>query len=136
MTLKWSDRYRVGDERVDLQHQHLFELINDLDQRVTSGTVRQDSLQTIEALVDYVLQHFADEESLMQQINFRDIVMHRWRHSEFAGKIADMALDWGRGKEVTAEEIRDFLTDWLLDHILTEDMQIGEALRSQRPARV
>lgn len=136
MTLQWNDRYRVGDDRVDRQHQHLFELINDLDRKIATGTVRQDSLQTIEALVDYVLQHFADEESVMQQINFRDIIRHRWHHSEFAGKIADMALDWGRGKEISAEEIRDFLTDWLLNHILTEDMQIGEAVRGQRPARV
>ncbi len=136
MTLQWNDRFRVGQEQIDQQHQYLFKLINALDRKIEAGADRQDSLQTIDALVDYALQHFADEESLMQQINFPGITAHRWCHSEFAGKIADMALDWSEGKEITLQEIRDFLTSWLLDHILTEDMKIGEVVRNQRPARV
>ena len=136
MTLQWSDRFRVGQEQIDQQHQYLFKLIGALDLKIAAGTSREDSLQTIDALVDYALQHFAEEESLMEKINFSGTTSHRWLHSEFAGKIADMALDWSQGKEITAQEIRDFLTSWLLDHILTEDMKIGEAVRSQREARV
>jgi hemerythrin len=132
MTLQWNDRYLVGHEQVDHQHKHLFELINRLEAKINAGAGQKDSLEVIQALIDYALYHFADEESLMQEINFDGISIHRWRHSEFAGKIADMALEWGRGNQVKAEEIRDFLTDWLLDHILTEDMQIGAAIRRKQ----
>ena len=32
--------------------------------------------------------------------------------------------------------IRDFLADWLLDHILAEDMLIGQAIRNHNSTRV
>ena len=130
MLIEWNDRYRIGHEEVDQQHQYIFKLRNSLESKITTGADRQDSLETIGALVDYALRHFADEEFLMQQIDFSGLARHRWRHSEFAGKVAEMATDWGSGKEISAEEIRDYLTEWLLDHILAEDMQIGEAILS------
>ena len=71
----------------------------------------------------------------MQQIAFGDISQHRWRHSEFAGRIADMAIAWGQGEDVTAEQIREFLTDWLVDHILVDDMEIGAAVRGKKATR-
>jgi hemerythrin len=134
MTLQWEDRYSVGHDQVDLQHRHLFELVNKLEARIKAGDDRKATIDTIQSLIDYVLVHFTDEESLMHEIGFENIHTHRWRHSEFAGKIADMALAWGEGREVTAEQIREFLTDWLLDHILTEDMQIGAAVRRREKA--
>jgi hemerythrin len=136
MALQWNDRYRVGHEQIDLQHKHLFELISKLEAQIEAGSDRNDTLEVVQSLIDYVLVHFSDEETLMQEINFESISRHRWQHSEFAGKVADMALEWGRGNEVTAEQIRDFLIDWLLDHILTEDMQIATAARRKQTAVV
>lgn len=135
MFLDWDDRYRVGHEQIDRQHQRLFELINDLVRKAGEGADRQDSLKTVNALVDYALEHFADEESLMQRIGYDDIDRHRWRHSEFAGKIADMAVAWGEGHEITAGEICEFLKDWLVNHILIEDLAIGAAVRRGQPTR-
>jgi hemerythrin len=134
MSLTWNERYRVGHDLIDRQHQRLFVLVNDLELKIAAGADRKDSLDIIQALIDYALLHFSDEEAFMQQIDFENITRHRWLHSEFAGKIADMALEWGQGKEITAEQLRDFLTDWLLDHILTEDMQIGAAVHSKQTA--
>jgi hemerythrin len=132
MLLTWNERYRVGHDLIDRQHQRVFELVNDLERLIAIRAERTDLLDTIHALIDHALSHFSDEEALMQQIDFEGLTRHRWLHSEFAGKIADMALKWGEGQEVTAEQLRDILTEWLLDHILTEDMQIGAAVQSKQ----
>lgn len=129
--IKWEDRYCIGHDVVDSQHQRLFELINRLQQDCSGGVGRDDILQAINSLVDYALEHFADEESLMQKIGFEGLDHHRWRHSSFVTKVTDMALDWGEGEDVRAEDILLFLKEWLLDHVLSEDQQIGAVMRAR-----
>jgi len=134
--IKWEDRFRIGHEAVDKQHRRLFEIINDLQQKASSGAGRDAAIQAINSLVDYALEHFADEEELMDQIRFPSLIPHRWQHHSFVGRVADMALEWGEGKETSVEDILLFLKDWLFDHILVEDMQIGVAVKSRRKTTV
>ena len=133
---KWEDRYRIGHERVDQQHRRLFKLINELQQHADSGAGPEVAIEAINSLVDYAVAHFADEEELMQEIDFDGLIQHRWRHHSFVGKVADMALEWGQGRETSVDDILNFLKEWLLDHVLTEDMQIGAALKSRQKSRV
>jgi hemerythrin len=86
--------------------------------------------------VDYAIAHFADEEELMQQIDFEGLIQHRWRHHSFVGRVADMALEWGQGRETSLNDILLFLREWLLDHVLVEDMKIRAALQARQKSRV
>jgi len=81
--IQWEDRYCIGHDIVDGQHQRLFDLINRLQQNCSGEVDRDDILQAINSLVDYALEHFADEESLMQKIGFEGLDHHRRRHNSF-----------------------------------------------------
>lgn len=136
MFIKWDDQYLIGNDDVDRQHRQLFDLINGLQQRVSAGADRGDAYEALKAMVDFALEHFADEELFMQQIRYDGIDNHRWQHRNFASKVAEMSVAWGEGKEISANQILLFLKDWLLDHILTEDMQIGAAFRRRKHAQI
>ncbi|MCX6835592.1 MAG: bacteriohemerythrin [candidate division Zixibacteria bacterium] len=134
--IDWEDRYRIGHEAIDNQHRRFFELINNLQQQASAGSGRDATILAMNSLANYALEHFADEEELMDQISFPGLIQHRRRHYSFASKVADMALEWGKGNETSIDDILLFLKEWLLGHILTEDMQIGEALKSRQKTTV
>lgn len=134
--IDWEDRYRIGHETIDNQHRRFFELINNLQQQASAGAGRDATILAMNSLANHALEHFADEEELMDQIDFPGLIQHRWRHHSFATKVADMALEWGKGNETNVDDILLFLKDWLLGHILTEDMQIGAALKSKQKTTV
>ena len=134
--IRWDDRYRIGHEVVDRQHRRLFQLINDLEQKAASGGGREAAIEAINSLVDYAVVHFADEEELMEQIGFDRLIQHRWQHRSFVGKIADLALEWGQGRETSVDDLLLFLKDWLLNHVLAEDMPIGVVLQARQKTSV
>jgi hemerythrin-like metal-binding protein len=132
--IEWSDQYNVGIEPIDQQHRRLVELINQLQDRVDKGVGRQRCLNTMNALTDYVLEHFADEEKLMSEIGFEELDRHQRAHQVFSAKVADIALMWGQGQTIDCHEILSFLKEWLLDHILVEDQRIGTFVDARKTA--
>ena len=134
--INWEDKYSIGHETVDNQHRRLFDFINNLQRQASEGAGREATLLAIDSLANYAIEHFADEEELMDQIGFPELIQHRWRHHSFAGKVADMALEWGKGNKTGVDDILLFVKDWLINHVLTEDMRIGAALRSKQKTTV
>ena len=84
---------------------------NNLQQKALAGADGETAVQAINSLVDYTIEHFADEEELMNQIGIDGLNRHRWRNHSFVGKVADMALEWGHGNETSVDDILLFLKD-------------------------
>lgn len=114
----------IGDSRIDEQHRHLFKLLDDL----TLSTDDQDNRARAEAAIttlhEYVTKHLRDEEALLRAVRYKDYAAHCAAHREFeatledlTGRIAD------RPPSVVLNEIEQFVSVWLTDHIATVDMR-------------
>ena len=61
----WDERFVTGLETVDLQHQHLVDLVNLVGNLLLDGQADEAHLQPIfHDLAEYARHHFADEERL------------------------------------------------------------------------
>ncbi|MGB0696520.1 MAG: bacteriohemerythrin [Rhodospirillaceae bacterium] len=118
----WIEAYRVGHPVVDADHQGLFALINELDQAdITDGLLGE----ILNRLEDYAKNHFAREEELMRQGGYPDLEEHMKGHRNFEEWVHTVKATYRRAAESPfqiSDLVNGFLQDWLVHHILEEDM--------------
>ena len=132
--LSWRDDYTVGIPLIDTEHQYLFRLINEFHEKCAGGDTHAKLLVMLNRLVAYAEQHFQHEEALMQEEGYPRIERHHGLHEELFSSI--FALNERVSREtskVDAETLR-FLKTWMVEHILKEDMDIGDFLRRKTVA--
>ena len=68
MRLIWTPELVTGVRQIDLQHQELIDLINELDAAHESGLDDLALADVLSRLTSYVLFHFGTEEGLMAKV--------------------------------------------------------------------
>jgi hemerythrin len=119
--IKWSDNLSVQVEQMDQQHQQLFALINDLNDAMSKGKGKEVIGKIMDSILNDARIHFTDEENLLKQFNYPDAVHQKRMHDDFIKKADDIKKQLDSGKIDLSIEIVNFLSDWLKDHIQTED---------------
>ena len=123
MLPKWSKEYSVHNFMIDEQHKKLFELANIADSMIGKQTSPLEIKQVLVALFDYMKTHFRDEEAYMESIQFPALDTHREHHKEI---VSEMTLLIKNMKYDFKQQLAIITEQWLVRHILQEDMRIGE----------
>ncbi len=129
----WDDRYSVGMNEIDAQHQALFETINRLWSAIVGKGSREQILVLIDELERYTVAHFSDEEKFMESTAYPDLAAHRPLHETFVQRIAAERQGVSAGKSISLDLLH-FLKDWLVQHIQVEDQRYAAHCR-QDPQR-
>jgi hemerythrin len=128
--LPWSDLYATGYHAVDADHKGLFALINDLHEKVQEGFDPDSIGVTIGALEYYVQNHFAREEELMKGQRYAGLDDHVLKHRKLESQVAYYRRAFDEDPaHFDMTDFMAFLSLWLSDHILTEDMDYVSALQ-------
>ena len=125
--------YYIGIDLIDQEHKQLFDYANEayelLQEEFTPD--KYDKIDAIlEKLRDYTVKHFSDEEAYMESIQYKKIFTQKIQHQEFINKLDEFIdqheKDEGDQAEQDAQimDILNYLTDWLINHILHVDGQI------------
>jgi hemerythrin-like metal-binding protein len=131
---KWKREYSVGIAILDQQHQHLFELVNELHEFMTAGQSEAVLTTTLTELVACTRRHFLAEEALMAQFNFPCLDAHRIEHEKINRAVLKFIRDYEAGEKRFTMQLLDFMIDWLTSHILTTDMLYSQFLLAQGAA--
>jgi hemerythrin len=125
----WSDDFLVGVPVIDEQHRRLVDLIAGFYAALAEKRPAKRALgELLAGLVDYTRYHFETEERLMADSQFPPSSAHREQHAQFVQKVADLVDRFTRGQLVLSIEATSFLRDWLTNHILVSDKQLGRHL--------
>lgn len=121
--IEWKDDMSVGHAELDRDHQRLIRILNSLGVNMELGN-RNIVEFILDDLTHYVREHFRREEHHMEAIGFPDLVRHRTIHERISGRIEDAKWKYFQGFSATLQnELLVFLTTWLNNHILVEDMR-------------
>lgn len=126
--IEWSDKYKTGIELVDEQHKELFRLFNKIyDLYLNEFLIdKYDQIITaVEELKEYTKHHFKAEEEYMVSIRYNKFFEHKLKHEDFIRKIDTIdynIIDNNQQSELL--DILKFVSNWLIEHVITVDKQI------------
>ena len=129
--LKWKDAYSMGEIEIDKQHKGLFKLSNEIYYLVEAGVDDNERFRELfMALTDYTIDHFIYEEMYIQEEGFPGLEEHIVQHLEFSNRLRDICV--GINKETHIADIGEFVTTWLVDHVIHEDMKYKKFVEDKR----
>ena len=127
----------IGVPQIDQEHKRLFELIAETDTALKKdqGSVDQ-AILLINELKQYAVNHFSHEEAYMQKINDPELKRQKTEHAAFLKKVnsyeyASVTEEAARGIML---ELLEYLSRWLVGHILGSDIMIGHFKAAEKPA--
>ena len=129
---QWGPRYLTGIKLIDEQHETLVNLINGLGD-IVLGEVAGTLDTLVAGIRDYARMHFASEEAIWSNdvIGLETQEDHLAQHLAFVSQLEGLCAS-GSGSEVEqARFLHDFLTGWLIRHILGEDRALAAKLIEQ-----
>ncbi len=120
--IHWKDSFNTGFARVDLQHQELVNLINELYAQLQGKDDTHQQLGSIfSKLSNYAADHFSMEETFMKEFAYEGYTAHKEEHTKFIEKITELKDKFLHGDSSVKTEVLNFLKDWLLTHIIGTD---------------
>ena len=129
--IKWNESFSVNIVEIDLQHQKLVSLINELNQAMLQGMGKAALTNILNELVAYSLNHFSIEEKYFAQYRYPDTASHKKEHLDFIQKVASFKKDFDSGKLGLSIEVMNFLSDWLQTHIKGSDKKYQPFLNAK-----
>jgi hemerythrin len=125
----WSPALAVGVEAVDEQHRELFRRAGELVEALRAGR-RSEVGALVEYLGEYADAHFAAEEALMRAAGYPDLEPHRAAHEAFRAGLQGHVADYERkgATPLVALTLHNWLSDWLRQHVSTDDVALGRFL--------
>jgi hemerythrin-like metal-binding protein len=128
----WNSRLETGHEVIDQQHKQLFTLVSQL---IANSRNKQDA-EGFEAalhfLIDYTVQHFADEEKLQQESDYPNFEQHRKLHEAFRSEVEKFVESYradGWSPELSSK-INTTIVQWLVTHIELEDSKVAAHIKN------
>jgi hemerythrin-like metal-binding protein len=131
--LNWGDKYAVGFRGIDDEHKELFEAVRGVESAMArnAGPVETDAL--LKKLVAATGKHFANEEAIMRGAKYPGLALHAANHQRLMEKAEAFAARHGQGGVAVNQHTLNFLRDWLLHHIETDDARLGAWLKERKP---
>lgn len=119
--IQWDERYSVGVEEVDRQHQVLFKLVNTCIHSCGDHPDKKDVRKILEEMIDYLDYHFKTEEKYLKKHPL--YAEHHGQHVEFVRKTLELQREFVSRGEGVQQDIATYLVNWLKHHILVTDIR-------------
>ena len=108
----------------------LIDLINQLATADTCND-RASAEFVIDELIQYTMLHFAREEELLERLGYADLTLHMAGHVALTRRVMALRERFVNGLSGRlSTDILDFLSTWLSNHILQEDLRYAPLIRT------
>lgn len=121
--IKWTDGLNVGDVEIDKARKELCALVQELEDVDLSDTF---ILGIIRRLEKYAEIYLTREEKLMEEFGFPHLEEHIAQHRLFVEWLETVEKTYQRAAESPfqiSSIVNDFLENWLVEHIIKEDLK-------------
>ncbi len=130
-TFEWNESLSVGNAMIDSHHKELIIAFNELSVAIAEKKGASQIKKLLTFLKFYAEWHFSHEESCAFKHKCAIADQNKSAHEKFLKIFADLQVQYresGDSEEV-ATRAQQLLGDWLVEHILKIDTQIGHCIR-------
>ena len=129
--IDWLDEYDLHIKEIDEQHKRLAELINDFYQAFQTNQDEKSLYWILDNLLSETILHFSKEEAIMELHGYPGYALHKEEHDILSKEVTNMFKGYIKGERNKSEKIGAFLKEWLINHIVKEDKNLGEFLTAK-----
>ncbi|TVQ20063.1 MAG: hemerythrin [Leptolyngbya sp. DLM2.Bin15] len=128
---EWTDSLSVGVPMIDVHHKELITAFNDLSNAIEQGTGASYIKKLLTFLKYFTEWHFEQEESCAAKHRCAIGETNQQAHHKFLQIFSDLRIEYrdSGASEAIARKAHAQLADWLVNHIMTIDTQIGTCVR-------
>ncbi|MDD6056388.1 MAG: hemerythrin family protein [Helicobacter sp.] len=127
--IEWDDAYSIHNAHIDAQHKKLFDLTKQAYAMVNHRVSAEEIRAVLVEFFGYIKEHFRDEETYMQAIDYPRLAEHKKIHNEITQSMVLLIKEVKNANDMK-EKLLIIAKKWLLEHILKEDMKIEKYRRS------
>lgn len=128
--LTWNEsRHTVGIAEIDSQHRELIQRANRFSDAIAQIDQSSSVQESLDDLLLFSREHFAFEEQLMAKYGFPDLESHIQEHRRLSQQLNNLIMtNPSTPHHKKAPLVSAFLSDWVEQHILTDDTELGKFL--------
>jgi len=128
----WTAQLSVGVDEIDAQHQELYRRVNLFLAALAEKRAAPELEPLVRYLREYIREHFAEEQRLMEFCFYAGLGEHLAEHQAFEAEFEALAAELGRDGPTfgLARRLVALLVDWLDNHLATTDRAFGAFLAS------
>ena len=126
--LDWDASFATGVSKYDEHHKVLFNMVNDLADAMQQKKSKEAVGRVLNGLAEYTINHFADEERNFAQTHYPEESQHKALHKKLLDQVTDLIGKFNAGEPLIAQDVINFLQDWLINHIKGVDKRYGPHL--------
>ncbi|OGT99210.1 MAG: hypothetical protein A2X80_02340 [Geobacteraceae bacterium GWB2_52_12] len=123
MAFTWEASYSLKMDTMDRQHQRILTLLGRINEALAdknAGIMLEELLVKLE---NFSKVHFFDEERLMESRDFPSTSEHKRLHDKFVEEINKLRSESDDSRNTQTLQA---ISEWFINHILTEDMRYSE----------
>lgn len=130
MPIVWREQMSVGNHLIDMDHRLLISKINVLELALQAPGEGLANLHfALDELGGYTVEHFDREERLQIATNYPKFGDHKRLHQGLVDRLQEIRAEILAIEDPTqlaqqAPRLSELLRDWLLVHVLQEDMKL------------
>ncbi len=133
MALLWKDQLSVGNDLIDGDHKYLIEVINKAEVAIKA----QNSVQltgVLDELGRYGASHFDREELVAKAVGYPKSDQLHVSHERLKTELQRVKEEFGESwTQETGAAFTQFLRDWLVEHVIKEDMLMKPWMTKHSP---
>jgi hemerythrin len=136
--LVWSKAFETKIDVVDIQHKHIFDLVNNLNIKINNRTITLEDIDnSVRLLIHHTKTNFSREELLMNEFSVDKchISKHIMEHKSFIydlDRLTEITDSVDRRITGKAVKLVRFITFWLTFHILGTDLAMSAQIANIR----
>jgi len=124
--ITWTDELSVHVAEFDEDHKRLITLINALWEASEERRGHEVLDDILGQLAEYTVSHFGREEALFAKWDYPGAAAHIECHHQLIATLTELRAKFqGNRSTVVADEVFDFIRDWLIRHVLGDDALYG-----------
>lgn len=127
--IRWSEAIAIGVKNVDEQHKYLLGIANKFLRALHAGVGDKILGSIIRELREYTVTHFSDEEDFMRKVGYPHLMEHQREHQNLTAQVKKYQDDIYRKNPLDPLEIRGFIKQWLIGHMIGSDARIAAFMR-------
>lgn len=129
-----TETFELECETLDQDHQRLVELVNSIVAMLDRGET-ENCEQKVYEFISFAKGHFSREEKFLEKVGYPKVDKHREHHKELDRKMEHL-LEFARNvgsNEMARDSLKKELVFFLMDDIITTDLDFKEYVSGQRP---